>query len=145
MREIIFRGKLKFDEKQWIYGGIVHQTDYYGEKVDKWFIIDGTETRNYDIGYEYCVIHETIGQYTGLKDKNGKRIFEGDIIRTTEDGCPVYAVKWGGEWNYPAFDVSPQIENCECNGLSYLANDFCYEMEVIGNIHDNPELIEVTT
>lgn len=131
MRDIIFRGKLKFDEKQWIYGGIVHQTDYYGEKVDKWFIIDGTETQDNDIGYEYRVIPETIGQCTGIKDKNGKLIFDGDIVYIS------HLDRYGTvEWQESEAKYVVRI-------LGYrMTMDEC-EYEVIGNMHDNPGFAEV--
>ena len=59
MREILFKAKYKYDG-EWKVGGIVHQTDFYGLKVDKYFIIDGTETEDNDIGYNYEVIPETV-------------------------------------------------------------------------------------
>lgn len=127
MREIRFRGKI-VRTGEWVCGGIVHQTDHYGETVDKYFIIDGTETQDYDIGYEYEVIPETVGQFTGLTDKNGKRIFEGDIVKV---GVYYYC------GCYP---------HTETRVLEVKIPDFyCWQkdgMEVIGNIHDNPELLE---
>ena len=127
MREIRFRGKI-VRTGEWVCGEIVHQTDHYGETVDKYFIIDGTETKDYDIGYEYEVIPETVGQFTGLTDKNGKRIFEGDIVKV---GVYYYC------GCYP---------HTETRVLEVKIPDFyCWQkdgMEVIGNIHDNPELLE---
>lgn len=144
MREIIFRGKSKNDG-EWICGGAVHQTDFYGDKVDRWFIIDGTETFANKIGRPIRVIPETIGQYTGLTDKNGKKIFEGDIIKT--HGNDSYVIKYG-EYiprNYclARYYDKPTIgfyayDGERCFQLS--TNSRCYE--VIGNIHDNPELME---
>lgn len=134
MREILYRGK-PIDSDEWIYGGAVHQTDCYGDKVDKWFIIDGTYTNDYDIGEPIRVIPETIGQYTGLTDKNGKKIFEGDIVRYNgEKHIVVFETR--GETGY--FGI--KIDHIETWG-------FCLSvpaklMEVIGNIHDNPELAE---
>lgn len=128
MRDIIFRGK-RVDNGEWVYGGIVHQTDYYGDNVDKWFIIDGTDTQDYDIGYEYRVIAETVGQYTGLTDKNGKRIFEGDIFIVS--GVPKY--RYIVEWEECGFEVF-------IDPAGFDAND----IEIVGNIQDNPELIEAT-
>lgn len=81
----------------------------------------------------------TICQFTGLTDKKGKRIFEGDIVKSCEYD-DVYAVRYFDYDGYPAFDCVPEVSHCECNGLSYL---MCTEgVDVIGNIHDNPELLE---
>lgn len=137
MREILFRGK-PMDDNEWIYGGALHQTDCYGDKVDMWFIIDGTETHDYDIGEPIRVIPETIGQYTGLTDKNGKKIFEGDIVRLVYNADEhIYQV---------VYDVS-ELDFKATNGKEEYRNNFqyltcCDEVEVTGNIHDNPELAE---
>lgn len=134
MREIIFRGKSK-DDGEWICGGAVHQTDHYGDEVDRWYIIDGTETNDYDIGEPIRVMPETIGQYTGLTDKNGEKIFEGDIVQYSgEKHIVVFETR--GKTGY--FGI--KIDHLETWG-------FCLSvpaklMEVIGNIHDNPELAE---
>jgi uncharacterized phage protein (TIGR01671 family) len=74
-----------------------------------------------------------------LTDKNGKKIFEGDIIKSCEYD-DIYFVKYCADDNYPAFDVVPEM-NIECNGLSHL--HIVEGIEVIGNIHDNPELLKV--
>ncbi len=88
MREILYRGK-DVDTGEWVYGGIVHQTDYYGDSVDKYFIIDGTDTYDNNIGGITEVIPETVGQFTGFIDSKGVKIFEGDIIavKSTTQGC----------------------------------------------------------
>lgn len=130
MREILFRGKSVYTG-EWVRGGIVHQTDHYGDTVDKYFIIDGTETQDYDIGYEYEVIPETVGQYTGLCDKNGKRIFEGDILSfETMRGTISFTVYYDEE----------------CGVWQPFGDSYCgfdpKDVEVIGNIHDSPELLE---
>lgn len=92
MREIYGRGYLlnknEWCEQNlgWYYGGILHQTDFYGERVDRWFIIDGTDTQDYDIGPEYEVVPESVGQYTGMNEfvvtdrTFNKPLFEGDIV-----------------------------------------------------------------
>lgn len=137
MREILFRGK-QMDDNEWIYGGALHQTDCYGMKVDRWYIIDGTETNDYNIGYPIRVIPETIGQYTGLTDKNGKKIFEGDVLRLVYNGDKhIYQV---------VYDVS-ELDFKATNGKEEYRTNFqyltcCDEVEVIGNIRDNPELAE---
>lgn len=134
MREPLYRGK-QADNNEWICGGVVHQTDCYGMKVDRWYIIDGTETNDYDIGEPIRVIPETIGQYTGLTDKNGKQIFEGDIVLYNgEKHLVVFETRGGTGY----FGI--KIDHIE-------TWNFCLSvpaklMEVIGNIHDNPELVE---
>lgn len=91
------------------------------------------------------VIPETVGQFTGLTDKNGKRIFEGDIVRyyeidDEEETTAVAVVVYGISNNYPAFDLSDH--DFECNALSHIFGSGQYAIEVIGNVHDNPELLE---
>lgn len=132
MREILFRGK-RFMDGEWVDGSL-----FVDEKKDKHEILVGYV--NYRVGWE--VDPETIGQYTGLTDKNGTKIFEGDIVRICyEDSngvkyCEIKEVFYDNEdcrWYPLSWD-----ECCEqC--------DFCTEItsiEIIGNIHDNPELME---
>lgn len=85
-----------------------------------------------------------IMQYTGLKDGNGKDIYEGDIVKIThEDGYfENYTIQYMAHNHYPAFDTVPSID-CDANGLSHAKA--CCETEVIGNIYENPELLEVNT
>ena len=125
-RELVFRGKTVCDG-DWVYGGIT-----WNPSRKKFFIHTDWE--------EAKVIPETVGQYTGLTDKNGRRIFEGDIVRFIDidfDGSERKAVGVIA-WNRKAanFDI--------VKGTYRL--DFHYpvfeEIEVIGNIYDNPELME---
>lgn len=130
MREILFRGKI-LGLTDWSYG-------YYAKSGENHFILLDTDNEdNYSI-----VDPETVGQYTGLKDTDGRRIFEGDIVQWKDENFNNYTsvVEWCGEkWNYPAFDLAKH--DYECNGLQYVHED-CI-IEVIGTIYDNPELLEM--
>ena len=100
--------------------------------------------------YDWKVIPETVGEYTGLEDKNGKRIFEGDIVKITdrtvcfdtmsviEFGNPNGLYTWG--WQLKPLENKPfAIEILHWVDMG----DSGAFIEVIGNIHDNPELLEV--
>ena len=136
MREILFRGK-QTDNGEWIEGAYSPFHLNFGEREEKPHIIIISDDE--DIDGLWCeVIPETVGQYTGLTDKNGKRIFEGDIVEGNSEyftythpyGKVVYD---GGQYLISFDDV---LEDIECLGA--WAND----VEIIGNIYDNPELLE---
>ena len=127
MREILFRGK-RTDNGDWEYGDL--WCNPYGKRVV--CIVSPINDQGTTGGNE--VDPETIGQYTGLKDKNGKKIFEGDIVRNpeTSDVGEIYF-----DTNTATFAIK---------FASFIVNFFDYnnsDVEVIGNIYDNPEL-EVT-
>lgn len=137
MREILFRGK-RLDNGEWVEGSLIKTGGYCCILPDD----DGT---NYDYpyldavlgtidGYATPVAPSTVGQYTGLKDKNGKRIFEGDVVVISQFGLTLSGIV---EFHDCGFEVySKELDAYEC--LWYE----CSELEVIGNIHDNPELPE---
>lgn len=130
MRKILFRGKRTYDGK-WIEGNLA-----YSNIENKYFIICSPEMQSFAYPENflytidcYEIIPETVGQYTGLTDKNGIKIFEGDIVKGTFLGFPipieddVFSICWQE-------DVA-----------GYKANYF-ENLEVIGDIYDNPELLE---
>ena len=130
MREILFRGKTKGNvntkDDVWVYG-----LPFYNGNG----IIDGIESKD---GKLYYVIPETVGQYVGLKDKNGKKVFEGDILVFCKGATYPYQIKWDGMgWKLYRADGKRIKEAFECNEIHYVNIS-----EVIGNIHDNPELLE---
>ena len=132
MREILFRGK-RIDSGEWVYGTM------YKIAIDlNPFILTAGKS-----GCSYQVDEETVGQYTGLNDKNGKRIFEGDVCRFREwsngEMCWVGKVHWERQ----QFMISGG-PNKECETMFELCmSRFIPEnIEVIGNITDNPELLE---
>ena len=139
MREILFRGqtrkkgeKVRMDgtpvESNWVYGGI-----FQGQNRS---VIYG-----YDPVEKHVVYSETIGQYTGLKDKNGNRIFEGDIVKRcftlTRGEHKKTRETQIGVVRYKNSDCAFWLENT-CSLRRPWPGD---TLEVIGNIHDNPELV----
>ena len=130
MREILFRGKFG---NEWKYGflsiepkGLVIKEPYKNESSNVWHI-DA----------------DTVGQYTGLTDKNGTKIFEGDIVRTKKYGK---IVRHCNVNDYDTFKViyAPAIFRIENKYRGFNLVGYGTDYEVIGNIHDNPELLEVS-
>jgi len=116
MREILFRGK-RADNGEWVEG-------YYSTSGNYECIM---KDALYD---HYIVDPSTVGQFTGLLDKDGKRIFEGDVVRDIDDGgLRSVAYVSGAFWTFARDTMYDLMGNC--NGC----------LEVVGNVHDNPELI----
>lgn len=138
MREILFRGK-RVDNGEWVEGLLVFKNEIRVFTTHKWY--DEGEEGEYDTTEDLRVIPETVGQYTGLKDRNGKKIFEGDIVEFTDK----YTRKKGrAEIVFEAFKW--KYSGCYYGGnpIVWLCiDDGSIEFEIIGNIHDNPELLEV--
>ena len=130
MREILFRGK-RLDNGDWVYGYYVHIGPVSCQRA---YIIPEYASSL----YVNEVDPSTVGQYTGLKDKNGKRIFDGDIAKVLQgkDKDIAYVGFENG-----AFMLYPKTGNIYERTLwEYWYND--WDVEVIGNITDNPELLE---
>lgn len=135
MREILFRGK-RIATGNWVEGSLLN----YG---------DG----DYDICSEsgfpgelnkYAVYPGTIGQFTSLTDKKGKKIFEGDIIQyVNSDEKPVAVIKYGADRDLGLgfYAKWESTQPCLRQHLYFWATQ--REIEIIGNIHDNPKLLEV--
>ena len=159
MREILFRGR-RLDNCEWEYGDMFQNHDeriFVGELV----VTDVSSNRfcdKYEIGTYFAAVDPaSVGQFTGMTDKNGKKIFEGDIVRYVYEpgegywnsnqnsvikwrepgwymegikGTNKYALMCGYMTTVPYASVSNEQKNIKV-------------FEVIGNIHDNPELLEV--
>ena len=126
IREVIFRGK-RADNGEWIEGSLLGID--WCDKPSTYSIAPNTP-----VSVFYSVIPETVGQYTGLTDKNGVRIFEGDIVKRVSDGEQA-VISW---LKYSAcFGLSFDGWCCGFDDYDFSPSDF----KVIGNIHDNPELL----
>lgn len=141
MREILFRGK-RVDNGEWVFGDLIRNLIYDGREK---------EMRIGDIYFEhngdihgtavYKVVPETVGQFTGFTDKNGKKIFEGDIVK-----------EWSSHWKTPLkTEINIYEVVCEYLGSLHLIRKTEYGenstplyrrsvVEVIGNIYDSPKI-----
>lgn len=118
MREHLFRGK-RCDNGEFVFGfPFENFGNYYISPKDSYQLFN--------------VIPETVGEFTGLTDKNGVKIFEGDIGKIAE---VIFLVKWNKQTG--AFCGVSEIDDVQTKHLGYV--NLC---EVIGNIHDNPELLK---
>lgn len=146
-REVFFRGK-RVDNGEWAYGDLLHcddEAEIYSESVGK------------NGGY---VIPETVGQYTGLTDKSGTRIFEGDIVKVLNAFNAEVVFKKGAFGVYSSYVDYDYLDSeiaeitgcnnpsrfCRCDNFVSLwelmwnynqEDDCCSVVEIIGNIHDN--------
>lgn len=132
MREILFRGKLP-DTGEWVEGYVVKGRLTYILTAENIHYMSVSVMGHASVDV-LPVKPETVGQYTGLKDVNGKRIFEGDIVEgeyfDDEDGYGII------QWNDGAFEI---VNDYTC--VTFHENLYSTDLSVIGNIHDNPDLI----
>ena len=127
MREILFTGK-RVDNGEWVGGFYVFVPEHYKPEMSRKSYIVSINN-----GLYFEVVPETVGQYTGTDDKYGDKIFEGSIVQ--------YNIDEIGEilWDKPTarFVIRGDVAGYDFN------NFYGKELVVIGNIHDNPELLEV--
>lgn len=139
MREIKFRGKGKYCEykDKWLYGYL-----YVYGKPKIYSILNENDVVTLNEFLGSCVPAfinvdpETIGQYTGLKDKNGVEIYEGDLIKT-DYASGIWVVAFDERYTCVSLFEAKQLSD----KYIALSNRFQYDYEVVGNIYDNPELL----
>ena len=125
MREVLFRGK-RTDNWEWIEGSLLGID--WCDKPSTYSIAPNTP-----VSVFYSVIPETVGQYTGLTDKNGVKIFEGDILKTFGY---IYVIMWDS--TRALFYLRDPVYRVTSDFYYYFGSD----LSVIGNIHDNPDILK---
>lgn len=149
MREILFRGKSivsdsPSDPGYWRYGSLINRTYCYDDYTwDTLYILKSTDS---DMDETTEVWPETVGQYTGTHDKNRRNIFEGDIVKTKYGRlCKViwFESKRESCWDLEPVDTQENIWHTQAPDVYDLWKPD--NLEVVGNIHDSPELLKGVT
>jgi uncharacterized phage protein (TIGR01671 family) len=131
----MYRGK-RIDNGEWVYGYYV-KSEYYFDGKCKHFIIGDNGRYDDDGLYPMHIVGRyTVGEYTGLTDKNGKRIFEGDVV----SGLFLYALPINGVCVFKEGAFGLEWERGKAKEFTPFTSMCNVQYEVVGNIHDNTEL-----
>lgn len=133
MREIQFRGQ-RVDNGEWVYGDLITNSKklYIHPKANMTKVSESGLSK---LVVMHKVIPETVGQYAGLTGKNGKKIFEGDIVRKFHN--------YTGETGFYPVVYEHGTFFAKCDETAGMAiGDIAHSIEVVGNVHDNPELLK---
>lgn len=143
-KEILFRGK-RCSDGEWVYGFYVEsKCSWQGHKPHKSWIVPNAISNGgfFNVLGRYAVKDDTVGQFTGLVDKNGVKIFEGDIVRVCDSDYDEYSdqqVKFA----HGVFGVDNWTKKYLTTLSFFLTGgDSEYSVEVIGNRYDNPERLD---
>lgn len=143
MRELKFRA---WDNLEKDY---LNEEDIAIDNLGNIFIFERYDNNDSDLWYTRLLPdlenkRHVVEQYTGLKDKNGTEIYEGDIVEVKHSDWTeptIHVVKWCGDEKYPAFNLKPELDET-VNNLALVAQSDFFSVKVVGNIHENPELLE---
>lgn len=131
MHEILFRSK-RLDNRAWIYGDLRQDKDLESAYISGWSDYAG-ESGAERGPFEHAIDPATVGEYTGLTDKTGAKIFEGDICKSSLG--LLFTVEWDEEnARFIGFTIERERR------LVYLGRE--PKVEIVGSIHDNPELLD---
>ena len=137
MREILFRGKCGYNN-EWVEGFYYQAKLYRSDKELCHYITIPHPESDGQPSDHIMVRPETVGQFTGLTDKIGKKIFEGDVVEVLQDKDKGVAYVGFENGSFMLYPIAGNIY--ERTLWAYWYND--WDVDVIGNIHDNPELLE---
>lgn len=138
MREILFRGK-RVDNGEWVEGYYVKATHHWHEHGvhEDWIVGGATQNGGWlSFNNRYAVVAETVGQFTGVIDRTGKKIFEGDIVNSWNSVGDLDVECETVEWS----ELFCSWETGKCKGL--YGENTVKHYEVVGNVYDLPNLLK---